>query len=150
MTIDKKIRDEKLQHDINKKAAKISKLPACKIDIYEYLRDEGILPSDHSQIIEQTEFTYNPLWKAFEKQTKTIEDQGDKQTNALESLKNEYQDEDEVEIENIDYDEVRKRLGLDEYKILPLKGKMELDLNLRGQANNLASLRNQVIKCEYK
>ena len=150
MTIDKKIRDEKLQHDINKKAAKILTLPACKIDIYEYLRDEEILPSDHSQIIEQTEFTYTPLWKAFEKQTKTIEDKGDKQTNALESLKNEYQDEDEVEIENIDYDEVRKRLGLDEYKTLPLKGKMELDLNLRVQANNLASLRNQVIKCEYK
>ena len=39
------------------------------------------------QIIEQTKFTYSPMGKAFEKQTKTIEDQGKKQIDALESLK---------------------------------------------------------------
>ena len=31
------------------------------------------------QIIEQANFTYSPLGKAFEKQTKTIEEQGSKQ-----------------------------------------------------------------------
>ena len=32
------------------------------------------LPSDQSRIIEQAKFTYYPLGKAFERQTKTIED----------------------------------------------------------------------------
>ena len=38
-------------------------------------------------MIEQAKFTYSPLGKAFEKQIKTIEDQGKKQVDALESLK---------------------------------------------------------------
>ena len=37
MTIDDKIRDEKLQFDINREAAKISELSSGKIDKYEYL-----------------------------------------------------------------------------------------------------------------
>ena len=43
---------------------------------YEYLTGEDILPSNQQQIIEQAKFTYSPLGKAFEKQIKTIEDQG--------------------------------------------------------------------------
>ena len=35
------------------------------------------------QIIEQAKFTYSPLGKAFEKQIKTIEDQGEKQIKAI-------------------------------------------------------------------
>ena len=58
-----------------------------KLDKYEYLTGEEILPSDQQQIIQQTKFTYSPLGKAFEKQTKTIKDQGKKQVVALESLK---------------------------------------------------------------
>ena len=38
-------------------------------------------------IIEQAKFTYSPLRKAFEKQTKTIEDQGQKQVDFLKTLK---------------------------------------------------------------
>ena len=38
-------------------------------------------------MIEQAKFTYYPLGKAFEKQIKTIEDQGKKQIEALEILK---------------------------------------------------------------
>ena len=83
MTIEDKIRDEKPQYDINREAAKISVLSSGKIDKYEYLTGEEILPSNQQQIIEQTKFTYSPLGKAFEKQTKTIENQVD----ALESLK---------------------------------------------------------------
>ena len=45
------------------------------------------MPSNQQQIIEQAKFTYYPLGKAFEKQTKTIEDQGKKQVNALADLK---------------------------------------------------------------
>ena len=86
MTIEDQIKDEKQQYDINRKAAKISALSSGKIDKYEYLTDEEILPSNQRQIIEQAKFTYSPLGKAFEKQTKTIEDQGEKQVVALESL----------------------------------------------------------------
>ena len=37
--------------------------------------------------MEKAKFTYYPLGKVFERQTKTIEDQGKKQVDALESLK---------------------------------------------------------------
>ena len=74
MTINDQIRDEKLQYDINREAAKISALSSNKIGKYEYLTGEEILPSNQKQIIEQAKFTYSPLGKAFEKQTKTIED----------------------------------------------------------------------------
>ena len=52
-------------------------------DKYEYLTGEEILPSTQQQIIEQAKFTYSSLGKAFEKQTKTIENQGEKQTKAI-------------------------------------------------------------------
>ena len=87
MTINDQIRDEKLQYDINREAAKISALSSGKIHKYEYLTGEDILPSNQQQIIEQTKFTYSPLRKAFEKQIKSIEDQGQKQIGALENLK---------------------------------------------------------------
>ena len=87
MTIDDQIRDEKLQYDINRKAAIISALSSNENDKYEYLTGEEILPSNWQQIIEQAKFTYSPLGKAFEKQTKTIEDQGGKKVKALEDLK---------------------------------------------------------------
>ena len=68
MTINDKIRDEKLQYDINREAAKISALSSKKFHKYEYLTGEDILPSSQQQIIEQARFTYSPLGKAFEKQ----------------------------------------------------------------------------------
>ena len=87
MTINEQIRDEKLKYDINREAAKISVLSSGKIHKYEYLTGEDILPSNQQQIIEQTKFTYSPLGKAFDKQIKTIEDQGKKQVEALKDLK---------------------------------------------------------------
>ena len=72
MTIEDHIRDEKLQYDINREAAKISALSSGKIDKYEYLTGEEILSTNQQQIIEQAKFTYCPLRKAFEKPTKTI------------------------------------------------------------------------------
>ena len=83
MTINDQIRDEKLQYDINREAAKISSLSSGKIHKYEYLTGEDILPSNQQQMIEQTKFTYSPLGKAFEKQIKTIKDQGEKQIKAI-------------------------------------------------------------------
>ena len=87
MAINDQIRDGKLQYDINRKTAKISALLSGNIQKYEYLIGEDILPSNQQQIIEQAKFTYSPLGKAFEKQIKTIEDQGKKQVDALENLK---------------------------------------------------------------
>ena len=87
MTINDQIRDEKLQYDIDRKAAEISALSSGKIHKYEYLTGEDILPSNQQQIIEQAKFTYSRLGKAFEKQIKTIEDQGKKHIDTLENLK---------------------------------------------------------------
>ena len=87
MTIEDQIKDEKLQYDINREAAKISALSSGKRDKYEYLTGEEILPPNQQQIIQQAKFTYSALGKALEKQRKTIEYQGEKQVVALESLK---------------------------------------------------------------
>ena len=66
MIIDDQNRDIKLQYNINN----------IKINKYEYLSGEEILPSNQKYIIEKAKFTYSPLRKAFQKQTKAIEDQG--------------------------------------------------------------------------
>ena len=74
---------------------KISVLSSGKINEYEYLTGEEILRFNQKQVIEQakftlqnllTKFTYSPFRKAFEKQTKTIEDQGKEQVEGLKSL----------------------------------------------------------------
>ena len=70
MTIDDKIIDEKMQYDINR--AKVSALSLKLINI------NNILPLDQNRIIEQAKFTFSPLGKVFEKQIKTIEEQGKK------------------------------------------------------------------------
>ena len=83
MAIEDQIKDETLQYDINREAAKISALSSGKIDKYEYFTGEETLPSNQQQIIEQAKFTYSPLVKAFKKQTKTIEESGEKQIKAI-------------------------------------------------------------------
>ena len=83
MSINDQIRNEKLQNDINKEAAKTSALSSGKLHKYEYLTGEDILPSTRQQIIEQTKFTYSSLGKAFEKQIKTIEEQWKEQIKPI-------------------------------------------------------------------
>ena len=83
MTICNKIKDEKLQYDINREAAKMQALLSGKIDKYEYFTGEEILPSDQSRITEQAKFTYSYLGKAFKKQIKTIEERGKKPIDAI-------------------------------------------------------------------
>ena len=80
MTIDDKIRDKKVQYDINKEPAKISALSSGKIDKFEGLTGEEILPTNQRQIREQAKFSYSPLGKPFEKQT-------ERQVDAIKSLK---------------------------------------------------------------
>ena len=131
MTIDDQIKSEKLQYDINREAAKISALSSGKFDKYEYLTGEEILPSNKQQIIEQAKFTYSSLGKAFEKQTKTIEDQGEKQIKAIQDnkqlqLTNDYDYKDKLLISReteIFKDIYNKRLD----KIEELNNKIDYD-----------------------
>ena len=100
MTINDQIKDEKLQYNINREAAKISALSSGKLHKCEYLTGEDILPSTQKQIVEQTKFTYSPLRKAFDKQIKTIENQGKKQVDSLNTLKS----DNKITIEKYKYD----------------------------------------------
>ena len=116
MTINDQVKDEKLQYDINKKAAKIPALSSGKLHKYEDLTGEDTLPSNQQQIIGQTKFKHSPLGKAFDKQIKTIEDQCKKQVDALNTLKS---DNNKLEIKDKDIipesafasDESRKELN---------------------------------------
>ena len=57
MTIDDQIKDEKIQYVINTEATKLSTLSSGKINKYEYLTVEEILPSEESRTIEQVKCT---------------------------------------------------------------------------------------------
>ena len=99
MATDHKTKDEKSQYDSNRKATKISALSSGIIDKYEYLGGGEILSSVKSLIIEQANFMYPPLHKAFEKQAKTIEDQAIKQ---LEPLKVSKPEENKGDIKSVE------------------------------------------------
>ena len=103
MNIEDQIKDEKLQYDINREAAKISALSSGKLDKYEYLTGEEILPSNQQQIIQQAKFTCSPLGKVIEKQIKTIKDQGEKQVKAI---------QDNKQLVNINKDDYKDKLLL--------------------------------------
>ena len=87
MTIGEEIRDEKLQHAINRNTAKIVALWSGKIDKYEYDTGEKILPSDQTRMIDPTLCTYTDSGKTLEKQIITTGDKGRKQVEALILLK---------------------------------------------------------------
>ena len=74
-------------YDINRETSKILALSSNELRKFEYLTGQEILPSNQKQVIEQAKFSYSPLGKAFEKQIKTIKDQGKKEVKALENLK---------------------------------------------------------------
>ena len=128
MTINDKIRDEKLQYDINREAAKITALSSGKI---HNLTGEDILPSNQQQIIEHARFTYSPLGNAFEKQIKTIENQGQKQVEALNTLKsnNHLTIEDVIPKDALNNDEAKKELD----KIKEIEKKLDREINLRNK-----------------
>ena len=74
MTNDDQIKDEKLQYDINRDAAKISALSSGKIVKYELVI--VLLVKKYYLLIKKkkkkSKFTYSPLGKAFEKQIKQL------------------------------------------------------------------------------
>ena len=64
ITMNDQIRDEKLQYDINTKAAKISALSSRKIDKYEDLTGNELLSNNQQQIIEKAKFSFGKsFWK---------------------------------------------------------------------------------------
>ena len=84
MTImDDKIRNEKLQHDINREVAKISALSSGKSDKYEFLTGEEILliKEERWNKLSLHIFLQEKLLKK-----KPIKDQGNKQIKAIEDL----------------------------------------------------------------
>ena len=78
MNINDKIRDKKLQDDINS-ATKTSALSSCKMDKYEYLKGKEIFSQKQHRIIKQAKSTYSLLRKALAKQVITIGQQGEQQ-----------------------------------------------------------------------
>ena len=74
VTIDDKIRDEKLQHDINREEAKISAFSLDIIDKDKYHTGEEVLSPDQNRIKEEVKFTYSPLGKSLVKTTETVKD----------------------------------------------------------------------------
>ena len=63
--LNRKIKQNESQYDLNRKAAKISALSSNNLDKYEYSTGEnlGLKPST----VEQAKFEYSPLGKIFNK-----------------------------------------------------------------------------------
>ena len=71
LTIDDKIRDEKLNCKINRVTAKIFALLSVEIDKHMHVTGEKIILWKHS-IIEEAKFTYSPLGKALKNKQKQL------------------------------------------------------------------------------
>ena len=80
--LDRKIKQNEAQYDLDREAAKISALSSNNLDKYEYLTGEdlGLKPST----VEQAKFEYSPLGKIFNKGLS----KDDKKERTLKRLKN--------------------------------------------------------------
>ena len=77
--LNRKIKQNEAQYDLDRKAAKISALSFNNLDKYEYLAGEDLKPST----VEQTKFEYSPLGKIFNKRLS----EDDKKEGILKRLK---------------------------------------------------------------
>ena len=82
--LNRKIKQNEAQYDLDRKAAKISALSSNNLDKYEYLTGEdlGLKPST----VEQAKFEYSPLGKVFNKGLKE-EDKKEGNLKRLENIK---------------------------------------------------------------
>ena len=80
--LDDKIKVNKTQYDLDRKAAKISALSTGELEKYEFLTGEdlGYKPG----VVEKAKFEYSPLGKVFNKGL----DESDKKEGVLKRLKN--------------------------------------------------------------
>ena len=83
-------------------------------------------------MIDQAKFTYSPLGKVFEKQVKTIEDQGRKQVKALEDLKSKSKSIEGIFLEG--YESIEIKNEVDKIKEYEEKSIETIWFNI--QANN--------------
>ena len=83
--LDRKIKQNEAQHDLNRKAAKISALCSNNLDKFEYLTGEDLdlKPST----VEQAKFEYSPLDKIFNKSL-SEDDKKEGTLKRLENIKN--------------------------------------------------------------
>ena len=99
--LNRKIKQNEAQYDLDREAAKISALSSNNLDKYEYLTGEdlGLKPST----VEQAKFEYSPLGKIFNKGLS----EDDKKEGLLKRLKN-IEDKNKVKnkVENKDIIEV--------------------------------------------
>ena len=95
--LERKIKQNESQYELDREAAKISALSSNNLDKYEYLTGEdlGLKPST----VEQAKFEYSPLGKIFNKGLS----EEDKKEGLLKRLKN---IEDENKVKNKDIKEV--------------------------------------------
>ena len=80
--LDRKIKQNEAQYDLNRKAAKISALPSRNLDRSQYLTGEDL--NYKPSTVEQAKFDYSPLSKFFNKGLK----EEDKKEGLLKRLKN--------------------------------------------------------------
>ena len=93
--LNRKIKQNEAQYDLDREAAKISALPSNNLDKYKYLTGEdlGLKPST----VEETKFEHSPLGKIFDKglseedkkeglfkRAKNIEGKNEEQLKAIE------------------------------------------------------------------
>ena len=83
MAIDERIKNKKLQYNINKEAAEISTFLSGKIDKYHYCIGTKTLPPDQHKLIEEAKFSFSSLEEAYEKQVKHFEDLRENQREAI-------------------------------------------------------------------
>ena len=84
--LEDKVRQAELEHDVQETAAKISALKSGDIDKYELLTETDVIPRGAEASLAAAKFEYSPLGKAFDKQVKAIEEQGNKQVAAIKSI----------------------------------------------------------------
>ena len=94
--LDRKIKQNEAQHDLDRKAGKISALSSNNLDKYEYLTGEdlGLKPST----FEQAKFEYSPLGKFFNKELQ----EEDKKEGLFKRLKN-IEDKNKEQLDEIKY-----------------------------------------------
>ena len=95
--LNRKIKQNEAQYDLDREAAKISALPSNNLDKYEFLTGEDL--GLKRSTVEQAKFEYSPLGKTFNK----VLSEEDKKEGLLKRLKD---IEDKNKVENKDIKEV--------------------------------------------
>ena len=100
--LNRKIKQNESQYDLDRKAAKISALSSNNLDKYEYLTGEdlGLKPNT----IEQAKFEYCPLGKIFNKGL-SKDDKKEGLFHKLKNVENKFKDENKKALEPIKNEE---------------------------------------------